>query len=304
MVSLPQSQAPDFGSNFVPPTVEELQKNFPELEILSFVGHGGMGTYYKARHPKLERLAAVKILPVNANADAQLVESFKKEAKAMAALTHLNIIGIYEFMETDFMLYLVMEYVEGEIFERLVNTRYFAVPEILAIITQVCDALNYAHKNGVIHRDLRLGNTFLDQDGLVKIGDFGMARLMGEELFRRRMTESNRAMGTLDYVAPEQHKPGHQVDSRADIYSVGMMTYKLLTRILPYDTFVVPSKLVPNLDPQIDDLVVRCLQEDPNLRFQNVTELWNEVERLREGLAAPDPQDPPTTGPAFNFPEP
>lgn len=293
--SPPPSGVAYFGAEFVPPTVAELQAEIPHLEILSFVGHGGMGTYYRARHPKLERLAAVKILPVDPRTDADLIASFKKEAKAMARLSHPNIIGIYEFLETETALYLVMEFVEGDIFERLINARSFDLSEILAIITQICSALNHAHENGVIHRDLRPGNTMLDQSGLVKVGDFGLARLMGEELFRRKMTETNLAMGTMDYVAPEQLETGYPVDHRADIYSLGMMIYKLLTRVLPRGSFVVPSKLVPNLDPRIDDLVIRCLQRNPANRFQQVTELWIEVNRLLE------PPPPTKSGPAFNF---
>ena len=255
-----------------------------------------MGTYYRARHPKLDRLCAVKILPVNPDIDAELIASFKKEAKAMARLNHTNIIGVYEFMETQSTLYLVMEFVEGDIFERLINTRSFDLNEILAIISQICAALNHAHQNGVIHRDLRPGNTMLDKNGLVKVGDFGLARLMGEELFRRSMTAYNLEMGTLDYVAPEQLEPGHPVDHRADIYSLGMMIYKLLTRTLPRGTFVVPSTLVPTLDPRVDDLVVRCLQRNPANRFQHISELWTEVNHLREAPL------PTSTASKFNFP--
>lgn len=295
--SPPLSAVQYFGSEFVPPKVEELQEQFPHLEILSFIGHGGMGTYYRARHPKLDRFAALKLLPVNPATDAGLIADFKKEAKAMARLNHTNIIAIYEFMETETTLCLLMEYVEGDIFERLINTRYFDLSEILAIITQVCAALEHAHNNGVIHRDLRPGNTMLDQKGLVKVGDFGLARLMGEELFRRKMTETNLAMGTMDYVAPEQLEAGHPVDHRADIYSIGMMIYKLLTRVLPRGSFVVPSKLVPSLDPRIDDLVIRCLQRNPDNRFQRVTDLWTEVNDLLEGSSPA----PTKKGPSFHF---
>lgn len=288
--------APHFGAEFVPPTVAELQELFPKLEILSFVGHGGMGTYYKARHPKLDRLAALKILPVNPDIDAELIENFKKEAKAMARLNHTNIIGIYEFMETQSTLYLVMEFVEGDIFERLINSRSFDLGEILAIVSQICSALQFAHRNGVIHRDLRPGNTLLARNGLVKIGDFGLARLMGEELFRRKMTETNLAMGTMDYVAPEQLDAEQVVDHRADIYSLGMMIYKLLTRILPHGSFVEPSKLVPNLDPRMDALVIRCLQRNPANRYQNISELWTEIDQIRQTPLTPQKEN------RFNFP--
>lgn len=239
-----------------------------------------MGTYYRARHPKLDRLAALKILPVNPDIDADLIDNFKKEAQAMARLNHSNIIGIYEFMETQSILYLVMEFVEGDIFERLINTRSFDISEILAIISQICAALNHAHQNGVIHRDLRPGNTMLTHNGLVKVGDFGLARLMGEELFRRKLTETNLAMSTMDYVAPEQLEPGQLIDHRADIYSLGMMIYKLITRILPRGTFVEPSKLVPNLDPRLNELVIRCLQRNPANRYQHIGEVWNQVDLI------------------------
>ncbi len=290
------SEVTNFGSNFIPPSVEQLQKLFTDLEILSFIRHGGMGTYYLARQPKLDRLVALKILPANPDIDAALIADFKKEVKSMARLSHSNIIAIHEFLESDSTLYLVMEFVRGDIFERIINTRNFELTEILAIVAQICVALDYAHRNGVIHRDLRPGNTFLDQDGQVKIGDFGLARLMGEELFRRQMTATNLEMGTMDYVAPEQLEPGHPVDHRADIYSLGMMIYKLLTRTLPRGTFVEPSQLVPNLDPRINNLVIRCLQRSPHNRYQNITEVWTEVDQILK--------TPATTvnSPKLNFP--
>jgi eukaryotic-like serine/threonine-protein kinase len=269
-----------FGTKFEPPSVEKLQPHFADLEILSFIKHGGMGTYYKARHLKLDRLSAVKILPVNPETDAEFIANFKVAARAMARLNHTNIIGVYEFKETVSALFLVVEFVHGDIFERVIDSRTFELTEILAIITQVCSALNYAHSEGVIHRDLRPGNTLFNHDGQVKIGDFGLARLMGEELFRREMTANNLAMGTIDYVAPEQFEPGSVVDHRADIYSLGMMIYKLLTKTLPHGTFTLPSALVPNLDPRLDELVIRCLQRNPVNRFQHITEVWAEVDRI------------------------
>lgn len=266
------------------------------MEILSFIRHGGMGTYYQAYQPKYDRLAALKILPVNPDIDAELIVKFKKVVRTMARLNHPNIIRIYEFLESNSTLYLVMEFVEGDIFERVINTRSFKLTEILAIITQICAALDYAHRNGVIHRDLRPGNTLFDQNGLVKIGDFGLARLMGEELFRRKMTATNLEMGTMDYVAPEQLEPGHPVDHRADVYSLGMMIYKLLTRTLPRGTFVEPSKLVPNLDPRVNNLVIRCLQRSPDNRYQNITEVWTEVNQIIKALVTA------ANSPKFNFP--
>lgn len=269
------------GPDYVPPSLNEVQALLPQLEILAFIGHGGMGTFYQARQSNLDRLTAVKILPVDPGHDASLIEGFKREAKAMAGLTHPNIVGIYDFGETCSNLYLIMEFVAGDILERLIDSRGFDLQQIAAIVTQVCSALNFAHERGVIHRDIRPGNTMLDDEGQVKVGDFGLARLVGEELFRRNLTEANQAMGTMDYVAPEQLESGTPVDHRADIYSVGMMLYKLVTHTLPHGTFVLPSSVVPDLNPGIDEIVTRCLQRNPDNRYQNITEVWVEVDRLR-----------------------
>ena len=256
-----------------PPSIEELQILIPQLEILSFIGHGGMGTYYQARHAKMDRLTAVKIFRVNPVTDQSIIQKFKLEARAMAGLNHLHIVKIYDFGETGSFLFLMMEYVQGDTLERLIDSRGFNLPEIVALITQVCDALEHAHGQGVIHRDIRPGNTMLDVNGHVKVGDFGLARLIGEELFRHNLTETNQAMGTMDYVAPEQFDPEKTIDYRADIYSVGMMLYKLLTRTLPYGTFTSPSNLVAGLDPRVDDIVICCLQRNPDNRYQKIQNL-------------------------------
>jgi serine/threonine protein kinase len=285
------------GPDFVPPPVEEIQALLPQLEILSFIRHGGMGTFYRAIQRKLDRTVAIKILPVDDGTDADLIDAFKQEASGMAGLSHPHVIGIYDFGQSGSYLYLLMEFVEGDILERLIRSRDFGLREILAIITQVCDALHYAHERGVIHRDLRPGNTLLSTDSRVKVGDFGLARLVGDELFRRNLAEQNQAMGTLDYVAPEQLEPGNRVDHRADIYSLGMLLYKLLTRELPRGTFTPPSSIVPGLDPRLDEIVIRCMQRNPDNRYQDVTEVWNAAHGLHASL--PPPEAP---GPKLQFP--
>jgi serine/threonine protein kinase len=285
------------GPDFVPPPVEEIQAFLPQLEVLSFIRHGGMGTFYRASQPKLDRTVAIKILPVDEGTDADLIDAFKREASGMAGLSHPHVIGIYDFGQSGSYLYLLMEFVEGDILERLIEARDFELSEILAIVTQVCDALHYAHERGVIHRDLRPGNTLLNTAGRVKVGDFGLARLVGEELFRRNLNEQNQAMGTLDYVAPEQLEPGHPVDHRADIYSLGMLLYKLLTHELPRGTFTPPSAIVPGLDSRLDEIVIRCMQRNPDNRYQGVAEVWNAVHTLHSTLL---PSKPP--GPRLQFP--
>lgn len=263
-----------------PPSIEELQALIPQLEILSFIGHGGMGTFYKASQSRMDRLTAVKIFQVDPVTDQTIIAKFKNEARAMAGLNHHHIVKIFDFGQSGSVLYLIMEYVEGDILERLISSRGFNLAEIVTIVSQVCDALEHAHKQGVIHRDIRPGNTMLDVNGKVKVGDFGLARLIGEELFRNNLTDSNQAMGTMDYVAPEQLDSSKTVDYRADIYSVGMMLYKLLTHTLPYGTFTLPSQLVAGLDPRVDAIVVRCLQRNPDNRYQKIAELRTDLNQL------------------------
>lgn len=269
------------GAHYQPPSLEEVQALLPHLEILSYIGHGGMGTFYKARHPRLDRLVAIKILLIDPNSDSSFIEGFKREARAMAGLSHRNIIGIYDFGETDSALYLIMEYVQGDILERLIESRGFGLQEVVNILMQVCDALDHSHKQGVIHRDLRMGNTMLNISKEIKVGDFGLARLIGEELFRRNLTAENRAMGTMDYVAPEQYTPGMAFDLRADIFSLGLMLYKLATRTLPRGAFVPPSHFVPDLDPRVDEIVIRCMQRDPENRYQTVVDVRTQLDSLR-----------------------
>ena len=239
-----------------------------------------MGTYYKAQQPKIDRMVAVKIFQVDPVSDQALIAGFKREARAMAGLNHTHIVKVFDFGEAENILFLVMEFVQGDILERLIDSRGFNLPEILTIATQVADALDHAHERGVIHRDIRPGNTMLDEKGKVRVGEFGLARLIGEGLFRSNLTEANQAMGTMDYVAPEQLKPDSMVDCRTDIYSVGMMLYKLLTRTLPYGTFVSPSELVDGLDPRVDEIVIRCMQENPHHRYQSFRELRADLDAL------------------------
>ncbi|MDX1680084.1 MAG: serine/threonine-protein kinase [Akkermansiaceae bacterium] len=260
------------GANYQPPSLEEIQALLPRDEVLEFIGHGGMGTYYRAVQSRLDREVAVKVLLVDAQEDASLIDGFKSEAKAMARLNHFNIIKIFDFGVADSKLYLIVEYVKGKTLEQLVARRGFGIREVVSLLGQVCDALEHAHGMGVIHRDLRLGNTMVDEEGVVKVGDFGLARLIGEELFRHNLVGENQDMGTLDYVAPEQHGEGGDIDLRADIFSLGAMLYKLSTRTLPYDEYVPPSHFVPDINPLVDQIVLRCMQRRPENRFQSIAE--------------------------------
>ena len=191
---------------FVPPTPAELQPAFPQLEILELLGKGGMGAVYKARQPKLDRLVAVKILPPEVRRDPAFAERFSREAKALAKLNHPNIVGIHDFGHTEGegYCYFIMEYVDGVNLRQAMRAGTLKAPEALKIVPQICDALQFAHDEGIVHRDIKPENILLDKKGRVKIADFGLAKLLGKTAHDVSLTGTQQVMGTLHYMAPEQ----------------------------------------------------------------------------------------------------
>ncbi|MCB1077615.1 MAG: serine/threonine protein kinase, partial [Verrucomicrobiae bacterium] len=154
---------------FTPPGIEALQEALPQFEILELIGQGGMGAVYKARQPKLDRLVAIKILPAELTGDAEFAERFLIEARAMAKMKHSRIVTVHDFGETDDgLLYIVMEYVEGTDLARLIRDGSLSSEHVIPVLTQICDALNYAHRRQVVHRDIKPGNIMLDVEGQVK----------------------------------------------------------------------------------------------------------------------------------------
>ena len=186
------ASASSFDAQFVPPTPAELAPHFPDLEILELVGRGGMGVVYKARQKRLDRLVALKILAPKIGQDPAFAERFAREARAMAMLSHPHIVAVYDFGQTPVvgqewrnlsyeepLYYFLMEFVDGVNLRRLLDTGKLAPEEALAIVPQICDALQYAHDHGVVHRDIKPENVLLDKEGRVKIADFGIAKLVG-----------------------------------------------------------------------------------------------------------------------------
>ncbi|HMF11244.1 MAG TPA: serine/threonine-protein kinase, partial [Gemmataceae bacterium] len=170
--------SPSPSSGFVAPSPAELARRFPQLEILELLGQGGMGAVYKARQPKLDRLVAVKILPPEWGKDPAFAERFAREARALARLTHPHIVAVHDFGENDGLFYLVMEFVDGANLRQVLQEGRLKASEALAIVPQICDALQYAHEEGVVHRDIKPENILLDSKGRVKIADFGLAKLL------------------------------------------------------------------------------------------------------------------------------
>ena len=267
------------AANFVPPTPAELAPHFPDLEILELVGRGGMGVVYKARQKRLDRLVALKILAPKIGQDPAFAERFAREARAMAMLSHPHVVAVYDFGETDGLYYFLMEFVDGVNLRRLLDTGKLAPEEALAIVPQICEALQYAHDHGVVHRDIKPENLLLDKEGRIKIADFGIAKLVGKEVKDLTLTGAGQIMGTLQYMAPEQIEHPLQVDHRADIYSLGVVFYQMLTGELPIGRFAPPSKKV-QIDVRLDEVVLRALEKEPERRYQQAIEIKTEVESI------------------------
>jgi serine/threonine protein kinase len=271
---------------FVPPAPAELAGHFPQLEILELVGQGGMGAVYKARQTKLDRLVALKVLPPQVARDPTFAERFTREARSLARLNHPNIVTVFDFGETHGLYYFTMEFVDGKNVRELLHGGALTPAQALGIIPQVCDALQYAHDEGVVHRDIKPENILVDRKGRVKIADFGLAKLIGLTPTYLTLTGTHEVMGTLHYMAPEQMTRSHTVDHRADIYSLGVVFYEMLTGELPLGRFAPPSHKSP-VDGRLDPIILRALAREPENRYQDVSELKTDVAGATLGAPAP-----------------
>ena len=265
------------AGRFTPPSPAELAKQFPQLEIIELLGAGGMGMVYKARQVTLDRFVALKILPPQSG-DPSFAERFAREARALAKLSHPNIVGIYDFGQANGLYYFLMEYVDGVNLRQMLRANRLSPREALAIIPQVCDALQYAHDQGVVHRDIKPENLLIDRKGRVRIADFGLAKLIGG-VADAQLTQTQHVMGTPHYMAPEQFEKPTEVDHRADIYSLGVVLYEMLTGELPLGRFAPPSQKV-QVDVRLDEVVLKTLEKEPGRRYQQASEIKGEVETL------------------------
>src|SRR5688572_13977070 len=269
------------GPQSVPPAPEELAAAFPHLEVLEIIGRGGMGAVYKVRQPKLDRFAALKLLPQSlAGAGEAFAVRFAREAKLLARLNHANIVAVYDHGQAGGFFYLLMEYVDGVNLRQAMRASRFTPEQALAIVPKICEALQYAHDEGVLHRDIKPENILLDAKGRVKLADFGIAKLAAErEAFstgagaaESGLTQSGAALGTPSYMAPEQREHPSGVDHRADIYSLGVVFYELLTGDLPQGLFAPPSAKSA-VDPRIDAIVQQALEKERERRQGSAAEV-------------------------------
>lgn len=283
--------------SFIPPAPEELAQKFPQLEIMGLLGRGGMGAVYKARQRHLDRVVALKILPPEVGQEPSFAARFEREARALAKLTHPNIVTLYESGQVGGLFYFLMEYVDGVNLGQLLQGGRLAPKEALAIVPHICDALQYAHDQGIVHRDIKPGNILLGRNGQVKIADFGVAKIVGLDVLSQpigqtaasapadgaqpsaAITEVGKVMGTPNYMAPEQSEHHADVDHRADIYALGVVLYQMLTGELPGQRLEPPSKKV-EIDVRLDEVVLRTLEKKPELRFQQVSDVKTAVETI------------------------
>ncbi|HEX5271712.1 MAG TPA: serine/threonine-protein kinase, partial [Gemmataceae bacterium] len=259
------------------PAVEELAPLFPQLEVIELIGQGGMGAVYKARQPALDRLVALKVLPREAGRAPAFAERFGREARALARLSHPNIVAVHDVGKAGDLYYFVMEYIDGVNLRQLLRDGHLTPEQALRIVPQICDALQFAHEEGVVHRDIKPENILLDRKGRVKIADFGLAKLLGRDTGDFTLTGSRQVMGTLYYMAPEQVERPLEVDHRADIYSLGVVFYELLTGQLPVGRFPAPSEKA-GTDAFLDGVVLRALEREPARRYQHASDVKSDVE--------------------------
>ncbi len=288
--------------------IEAVQKAFPQLEILERIGRGGMGTVFKARQPKLDRFVALKILSSELAAKPTFAERFAREGKLLARLNHPNIVAVYDFGESGGFYFLLMEYVDGVNLRQAMREEKFTPEQAIGIVPKICDALQYAHDEGVLHRDIKPENILLDTKGRVKIADFGIGRFNthkepGVERTRAtpghgdgNLTQTGQILGTPSYMAPEQLDDPNTVDHRADIYSLGVVFYELLTGELPRGRFPLPSEITP-VGADVDRIVLKALQKERDKRQQSAEELKTETQnaasRIHSGERENEPPEKP-----------
>lgn len=268
------------------PSLAEIAVAFPELEILDLIGHGGMSAVFRARQPKLDRIVALKVLPKSLAATPGFAERFTREGRVLARLSHPNIVTVHDFGESGGFCFLIMEYVDGVNLRQAMRAGRFTPEQALNIIPVMCEALQYAHSQGVLHRDIKPENILLDTKGKVKIADFGIAKILDENCDGGMMlTQSGARLGTAPYMAPEQiEKPG-SVDHRADIYSLGVVFYEMLTGELPLGRFAAPSEKAA-VSGGMDEVVFRALAKERERRQQSAGEFKTQI----EGVAVLPPQ--------------
>ena len=261
-----------------------LREHFPQLEILRVVGRGGMGVIYQARQKSLDRDVAIKVIDRTISNDKTFLDRFDREAKALARLSHPNIVAVHDYGRTpDGLAYLVMEYVHGLNLREALQSMTMEAAYAMEVVQAISQALEFAHSKGVVHRDIKPENILLSDDGRIKLADFGIAKINDAALPERKITATNQVLGTAHYLAPEQLSDRNEVDHRVDIYALGVILYELLTGHLPVGNFEPASRVNVQVTPAVDTVLLRALQQRPTARYQSVEEFRQALQNCNTG---------------------
>ena len=283
-------------------------------DIIAALGAGGMGEVYRARDSRLGRDVALKVLPAGVAADAERLARFEHEARIVAGLNHPNIVTLYSVEDEDGIRFLTMELVEGHGLDRQVTPGGLSIARVIELGVALADALAAAHDKGVVHRDLKPANVMLTNDGRVKVLDFGLAKLADRRTdleaaqaatIEAPVSAAGQVVGTVPYMAPEQVR-GEPVDSRTDLFALGILLYELTTGRRPFegatqglissailrDTPRSLSSVRADAPPDLDRIIARCLEKEPRARIQTARDVSNELRRagMTKDVAATDPQ--------------
>ena len=275
-----------------PISLEELRQAFPQFDIIEVIGVGGMGVVYRANQKSLDRIVALKVIKPGPKQGQDFAARFSREAKALARLSHPNIVTVHDFGTVNGLYYFVMEFVDGLNLRQLIRSKNLNSRDALEIVPAVCDALQYAHDNGIVHRDIKPENILVDKQGRVKIADFGLAKMLDTDGQNRMLTQTNHVMGTAHYMAPEQVEKPLEVDHRADIYSLGVVIYELLTGELPIGRFAPPSRKA-KIDVRLDEIVLQTLEKEPAMRYQRVNDIKTDISSVSANKAYAVPAQQP-----------
>ncbi|MCH8022039.1 serine/threonine protein kinase, partial [candidate division KSB1 bacterium] len=280
-------------------------KTISHYKILEKLGGGGMGVVYKAEDTKLKRTVALKFLPQDLSRDDESKERFIHEAQAASALDHNNICTIYEIDETkpapgepgDGQMFIAMACYDGETLKKKIEGGPLKLEDAIDISLQISEGLSKAHEKEIVHRDLKPANVMLTKDGVVKILDFGLAKLRGQT----KLTKVGTTLGTAPYMSPEQAR-GEEVDNRTDVFSLGVLLYEMLTGQLPfkgdYHEAIIYSILNEDQEPitglrtgvpmELERIVNKCLEKEPSSRYQQTNELAVDLQKVKKELATKD----------------
>ena len=270
-----------------------------KYRVLESLGRGGMAQVYRGYHPQLDRQVAIKVLRADLIEQDEFLERFRREAHAVSGLRHTNIVQVFDFDIQDDLYFMVMELLEGDTLRSRMNEyrlkkERMPLDEIAHILVDTLNGLEYAHSEGIIHRDIKPPNIMLTKKGQAVLTDFGIAQILGST----RVTVSGAMMGTLNYMAPEQGLE-NRCDARSDIYSLGIVLYEMLTGYPPFDAdtplailmkhlndpLPLPSKLDPSLPPDFEQIVLKALAKDPADRYQSATEMLSAIQNMRQSLS-------------------